>query len=187
MCAFVDLKLNRNVSMIDATQKKLREARFFAQMLGKVNRQPGLNEPEEFEFYLSGFLSAARAVTFTLQYEAKDKYDAWSPAWFSSRGPEDQALLKDMITHRNSVQKRGGAETDQDWVYIPVTETRIRMENRHPSYGFHWYGPPETPPPTFGTLVFSFKGSGCEVISACEKYLTILDSLVREFIDTYRQ
>jgi len=172
--------------MIDATQKKLREARFFAQMLGKVNRQPGCNEPEEFEFYLSGFLSAARAVTFALQYEEKDKYDAWFPAWFNNRGPEDQALLKDMITHRNSVQKRGGAETDQDWVYIPVTE--IRTENRgHPAYGFHWYGPPGTPPPTFGVRVYSFKGSGGEVISACERYLTILDSLVQEFIDTYKQ
>jgi hypothetical protein len=175
--------------MIDATQKKLREARFFAQMLGKVNRQPGGNEPEEFEFYLSAFLSAARAVTFTLQYEEKDKYDAWSPAWFSSRGLEDQALLKDMITHRNAVQKRGGTETDQDWVYIPMMPvTQIRMENReHPAYGFHWYGPTATPPPAFGTLVYSFKGSGGEVISDCERYLTILDSLVREFIDTYKQ
>ena len=172
--------------MIDATQKKLREAHFFAQMLGKVNRQPGGNEPEEFEFYLSGFLSAARAVTFALQYEEKDKYDAWFPAWFNSRRPEDQALLKDMITHRNSVQKRGGAETNQDWVYIPLTE--IRTESRvHPAYGFHWYGPPGTSPPTFGTLVYSFKGSGGEVISDCERYLTILVSLVREFIDTYKQ
>ena len=172
--------------MIDITQKKLREARFFSQMLGKASQQPVRNDPEEFGFYLSAFLSAARAVTCALQHEEKDKYDAWSPAWFNSRSPEDQTFLKDMITNRNFVQNRGGAEMDQDWEYIPVTE--IRTENReHPAYGFHWYGPPGTPPPTVGMPVYSFKGSGDEVTSACERYVTILDSLVREFIETYKK
>ena len=34
--------------MIDITQKKLREARFFSQMLGKASQQPVRNDPEEF-------------------------------------------------------------------------------------------------------------------------------------------
>lgn len=172
--------------MIDVTQKKLREARFFAEMLGKMNRQPVRNEPEQFEYYLSAFLSAARAVTWVLQHEEKDKYDAWSISWFNSRSPEDQTLLKDMITRRNFVQKRGGTETDQDWEYVPVTE--IESENHgHPAYGFHWFGPPGTPPPTVGMPVYSFKGSGDEVTSACQRYLELLDKLVREFIETYKQ
>lgn len=172
--------------MIEVTQKKLREARFFAELLGKANRQPVRNEPEQFEYYLSAFLSAARAVTWVLQHEEKDRYDAWSPAWFNSRSPEDQTLLKDMITRRNFVQKRGGTQTDEDWEYVPVTE--VEQDNQgHPAYGFHWFGPPGTPPPTVGMPVYSFKGSGEEVTSACQRYLELLDKLVREFIETYKR
>jgi hypothetical protein len=171
--------------MIDVTQKKLREARFFAQMLGKVNREPVRNEPEEFEYYLSAFLSAARSITFALQHEEKDKYDAWFPAWFNSRSPEDQTLLQDMKIHRNFVQKEGGPEMNVEWEFIPVTE--IRTENHgHPAYGFHWYGDPGTPPPTVGMPVYSFKGSGDEVTSACQRYLQLLDKLVREFIEAHK-
>lgn len=171
--------------MIDVTQKKLREARFFMHILGNANRQPVRNEPEEFEFYLSAFLSAARAVTWALQHEQKDRYDAWFPSWLNKRGEEDQAFLKAMIEHRNFVQKRGGAELNQEWEDIPVTE--IRMDNRaHPAYGFHWFGPPGTPAPTVGMPVYSFKGSGDDVISACQLYLQLLDNLVGEFIEDHK-
>ncbi|GAF68271.1 unnamed protein product, partial [marine sediment metagenome] len=47
--------------MINATQKKLREARFFLQHLNMEGRKVGCNEPEAFEFFLSAFLSAARS------------------------------------------------------------------------------------------------------------------------------
>ena len=55
--------------MIEATQKKLREARFFVRLLNQVSQEAVRNEPEAFEFYLSAFLLAARSTTFALQYE----------------------------------------------------------------------------------------------------------------------
>lgn len=62
--------------MIAATQKKLREARFF---LGFLRRRDRVTPPEreEFEFYLSAFLSAARSVTFALENEEAAKYKEW--------------------------------------------------------------------------------------------------------------
>jgi hypothetical protein len=178
--------------MIESTQKKLREARFFAQQFNRASQQPVQSEPEEAEYYLSAFLSAARAVTFALQHEEKDKYGdwrvkgSWSEKWFSGRSQEDQALLKAMVTHRNAVQKRGGPEMNQESEYFPVTE--MRTDNRqHPAYGFHWYGPPGTPAPTVGMPVYSFRGSGDEVTADCQRYLELLDNLVRDFIETYKE
>jgi hypothetical protein len=61
--------------MIDATQRKLREAQFFLRKLHEESRRLARNDPEESAFYLSAFLSAARSVTFALQAEEKEKYD----------------------------------------------------------------------------------------------------------------
>jgi hypothetical protein len=65
--------------MIPLTQKKLREAGFFLNKLSAEGQQVVRSEQESFEFYLSAFLSSARAVTFALQKEQKEKYDAWFP------------------------------------------------------------------------------------------------------------
>ena len=50
--------------MIEATQKKLREARFFLSYLETENRRAVRNEPEAFDYFMSAFVSAARSVTF---------------------------------------------------------------------------------------------------------------------------
>lgn len=172
--------------VIEATQKKLREAKFFLRMLTDASQQVVRNEPEAFEFYLSAFLSAARSVTFALQYEEKDKYDAWFPGWFGNRSEEDQRLLNFLKEQRNYVEKRGGAEVNVVWEFIPVTE--VRRDNRgHPAYGFHWFGPPGTPPPRVGLPVHSFELAGDQkhVTSAGKQYVGILEDLVRDFIQAH--
>lgn len=40
-------------------------------------RKGQLFEKEDFEFHLSAFLNAGRSVTFFLQVERKDNYDAF--------------------------------------------------------------------------------------------------------------
>jgi hypothetical protein len=60
---------------IPQTQKKLREAHFF--LARQQERARGIPAPEEFEFSLSAFLSAARSVTFALHQEKKEQYNAW--------------------------------------------------------------------------------------------------------------
>ena len=71
--------------MIPMTEMKLREAKFFFGHLHDTGRKSVRNEPEEFAFYLSAFLSAARAVTFALQFEDKPGYDTWFTPWCHKR------------------------------------------------------------------------------------------------------
>ena len=172
--------------MIEATQKKLREAEFFLRLLSHADQEVLWTEPEAFEFYLNAFLSAARSVTFALQYEEKDKYDAWFPEWFNKLSAEDRQLLGFLKRQRNHSEKRGGAEVDIDWEFIPITE--VRSDNRgHPAYGFHWFGPPGTPPPRVGVMHHSFELSGEQqkVTAACTRHAGILEKLVRDFIEAH--
>lgn len=172
--------------MIEATERKLREAQFFLVHIAAESRRAVRNEPDAFGFYLSALLSAARSVTFALQYEEKDKYDAWFPTWLGNRSAEDQELLKFLKTQRNYDQKRGGPEVAVVWEYIPVTQ--LRTESRtHPAYGFHWFGPPGTPPPTVGIPVHSFESASGEreVMATCQRYVGLLAELVRDFIQAH--
>jgi len=174
--------------VIEATQKKLREAIFFLRLLNQEGREAVHNEPEAFEFYLNAFLSAARSITFALQYEEKDKYDAWFQTWFNNRSKKDRELLNFLRDQRNYTEKRGGTDVNVILEYVSIT--RIRTDDRgHPAYGFHWFGPPGTPPPRVGLPVHFFELSGDQkkVTSACEQYVTILSELVRDFTEVHFQ
>jgi hypothetical protein len=173
--------------MIEATQKKLRETQFFAQLLLRESENVVSNEPEAFVYFLSAFLSAGRSVTFALQNEEKEKYDAWFQLWWNAQTPEDRDLMDALKLQRNVEQKQGGAKTTVEWQYIPITEVR-RDERGHPAYGIHWFAPPDTPLPQVGRLVHSFElaGSKAEVTAACKRYVDLLEKLVREFIQAHQ-
>ena len=108
--------------MIEATQKKLREARFFLSHLATENRRAVRNEPEAFDYFMSAFVSAARSVTFALQAEEKAKYEQWFPGWLAAHPEEDRKLLTLMVSQRNAEQKQGGGDRRVEWEYISVTE-----------------------------------------------------------------
>jgi hypothetical protein len=167
--------------MIDLTQDKLREAEYFCQQLNAKR-----DKPELFKYYLHAFLSSARAVTFVLQYEEKEKYDRWFPAWLQERDEKDQQLFKLMVGQRNSVEKRGGAETILTWEFIPITEITEEAKG-HPAYGFSFFAPPGTPAPSVGRAAHFFTGSSEQVTSDCKRYLSILTELVREFAAAHVQ
>ena len=59
--------------MIERTQKRLREAKFFYGRLVacKDLLGPYKNEPDAFEFYLDAFMQVARSVPWVLQSEEK--------------------------------------------------------------------------------------------------------------------
>lgn len=81
--------------MIEAAQRKLREARFFFQHLaGERHRHDAV--PEGFRFYFSAFIGAARSVTWAMKSEEPERYAAWEPLWKTlwktQLSPEDQKL-----------------------------------------------------------------------------------------------
>ena len=55
--------------MIERTQRRLRQARFFYQHL--VNARHG--DPEAFRFYFSAFIQSARSVTWALKKEERER------------------------------------------------------------------------------------------------------------------
>lgn len=87
-------------SMIPKTEMKLREAKFFFVLLHQTGQQTVRNEPEAFAFYLNAFLSAARAVTFALQFEDKANYDTWFTPWRGARTEKERELLAFMVIQR---------------------------------------------------------------------------------------
>lgn len=156
--------------MIDATRRKLREARFFLRKLREKSRCATHNEPEESAFYLSASLSAARSVTFTLQAEEKKNDDDWFPSWKTTQSQDDQELFMYLNGRRVAELHQTGAATVSpglDW--ISVTEFRLDR-NIHPAYGIHWSGMPGFEPPKIGLPILVFTGSDDErkVLQACE-------------------
>jgi hypothetical protein len=176
--------------MIPATQMKLREAKFFFALLHETGHRIVRNEPEAFAFYLNAFLSAARAVTFALQFEDKTNYDIWFTPWSKTRTEKERELMGFMRIQRNFAEKRGSPEfTADDYEWIPITEISSDAQRRHPAYGFHWFGAPWREGGQVARTVYKFaefSGDQKEVTSVCRQYLDILDALVKDFV-SWRQ
>lgn len=172
--------------MIERTKKKLREAQFFLAKLQRESQTRPPSEPEATEFYLSAFLSAARSVTFALQYEEKNKYDTWFPGWLERRTSDERKLLDFLKIQRNYAQKRGRAEVTSAWQYVPVTKARWE-QGAHPAYEVRWWGPPGTPPPEVGVLLYRFRGAGddTDVTATCDRGLGLLTGLVQAFEEAH--
>jgi hypothetical protein len=92
--------------VIEATQDKLDEARFFLSKLRQEKqRQEQLfrTDPKEFRYYVHAFLSAARSVRWVLQCEEPEKYKAWTDIWAAKDNDADKELLKLMNEQRVAV------------------------------------------------------------------------------------
>jgi len=140
---------------IPKTLKKLREARFFLAKMTKDSRSTKL-AGEDFDFYLSAFLSAGRSVTLVLQVEQQDLYDAQYGPWENRLTPQDQALMKFMNGQRVAEVHLLGADVETTVEMVPITQ--IEMEpGTDPRYSISWWGPPGVPPPEIGRKVRLFR------------------------------
>jgi hypothetical protein len=181
--------------MIEATQRKLREAQFFYRCLAESEKPlgPDGNEPEAFSFYLSAFISAARSVSWVLQNEEREKYDAWLPTWEEQLSPDERQSLRFMNERRLDTVKRSGIEATIEWEDIDIYELlkTSRLSSKifdvnmpHAAYGNHASASgPERPSVSFVRPVFHFEREGVkeEVTATCRKYLDYLERLVRDF------
>jgi hypothetical protein len=174
--------------MIENTQRKLREARFFLDYLVSESKRAVRNEPEAFTFFLSAFLGAARSVSFVLQKEEKQKYDAWFPSWKAALTSDETRLFKFMANQRTAEVKLTGAEKTSDLEQVLIRE--LPQENRsHPAYGYgvHDLSAPWTDPATVGIVVhyFTIDDSPQKVVDICALYLQLLERLVQDFINSH--
>jgi hypothetical protein len=175
--------------LIEATQDKLAEARFFLRKLqdevGKAIRQ----DPAAFGHYLSAFISAARSVPWVLQNEEKAKYDAWLPKWDDRLTNEERELLKFTNQRRVDETKRKGADTSVNWKYVSIYE--LPTEQYRMFEGSAVF-PPLTlkdarlSPPAVGFPVHSFEqGDKPNVLETCKSYLAYLEKFVEAFVKAH--
>jgi len=157
--------------------KKLREACFF---FGKMaeRAQMAFGEHEEFDFYLSAFLSAGRSIRYRLHHEQGTAYKTFWTSWKHALLPDEQRLMKFMVDDRNFEVHESGSH-------------RTELESRIPFYGSYQdkYGkvtvsaPPGTPPEEIikPTYSFTIDGQQVPVLEACHKYIELLDRLVTDY------
>lgn len=166
----------------EATRKKLREAAFFLQLLATVSKPlPMAPEAEVPEFYLSAFLSAARAVPWALQKERKADWDAWLNRWRAGLSASDVKLWGFLVDQRNKVHKEGGPELTFTLTPASLFEF-MRDIQLHGGNVFVHGRVPGTPPPTVTALVKSFTAHpGRTLAEACQPLFDLMRRLVDEF------
>ena len=174
--------------MIELTQKKLRESTFFYGLLYKES-QKTVGDTEVFEFYVSAFLSAARSVTFTLQYEANDRYQPWFNEWAKKNLDErDQSIWGFLKEQRNDSQKKGRLDIKSDITDIPFTDF-VRRYPWNSGIEFQWFGPPGHEQPrtlAIKTHTFESLSEKNEASEICLQYLKGLEKMVADFLNDHQ-
>src|SRR2546425_7540729 len=151
------------------TQKKLREARFFFDKISSHEKDFHYDS-EEFDFYVSAFLCAARSVTFFLHAENKAWYDNHFNDFMASLPADDRDLLAFMNEQRVAEVHRLGSDIQSVVNMVPLSELSLR---KTPTFKVEWSGPPGTPPPQIGRETHFFKDGATtqEVVASSKHYL----------------
>jgi hypothetical protein len=180
--------------MIEATQRKLREAHFFYRQLVTERDRTFRNEPEAFRYYFSAFLSAARSVPWVMKKEEKAKYLVWKPTWDEQLTIEERKLEKLTNELRLDEVKRAGATTIVEPEEIAIHElfsASFDLERQHPAYGMHVSAQPGVPAPSAKFLrpvhYLEDEGGKVEATAKCKQYLEYLEKLVRDFLAAHAQ
>jgi hypothetical protein len=166
--------------VIPATQRKLREAQFFYEKLVRESRKT--IRSEEFGYYYSAFLSAARAVPWVLQNEEKARYLAWNPTWEEKLTSEESKLLELTNELRLDEVKRAGAKSIVELEEVPFDVLSARPRGHFPYMQSSTL--PGATPPKIGRWVHYVdqEGGKEEVTAMCKRYLEYLEKFVQEFL-----
>ncbi len=158
-------------------RKKLREARFF---LGKMTdrEQKAFGDHEEFDFYLSAFLSAGRTVDYRLRHEQRDLYRVFRDEWDKSLSHNEQQLMKFLVDDRNFEVHESGSTRGEKKSRIPVHGTYQDKSGTVTAFA-----PVGTPPSEIIKPIYFFAASGSQasVLDCCREYIDLLERLVREY------
>ncbi len=166
------------------TRRKSVEVTFFlAQMVAETQKPEGQHNWETFGYYFSAFLSAARSVTFVLQFEDKDRYDRIFQPWHDALPQQDRDLWKTMNKFRVDEVHRTGVEVTPTTAFIPLTEVRSG-EFVPVTVDWQWLTAMMQGGPTegWGKVVlapqFNVGGQPAEVIATCQRYAALLSDLL---------
>jgi hypothetical protein len=136
--------------MIDTTQRLLSTAKFFYRQLEGEQQRPSLKEPNAFQHYFTAFVVIARCVTWMLESEQREKYDAWLPSWEATLDEKDRELLKRTNEWRRAEVHNKGVNLTAEWKEMALHEFFALYTSEHythPAYGMHMSAQPGTVQP----------------------------------------
>lgn len=175
--------------MIEATRRKLGEARFFYGHLVK-ERQHFMHDPAAFRYYFSAFIQAARSVTWRLGNEEPEKWKEWRPKWERTLSAEDKKLMAFTNTLRTAEVKHRGTDPSVELGEVTFHEL-LRSEGvepwkQHPAYAvqlFNQSAMPGVPSPTVfrPSYYFEQEDGKQEVTALCQRYLVFLEKMLNDF------
>jgi hypothetical protein len=180
--------------MIEKTQRRLRQARFFHQHLVNTRpttvnaRQPTVtpDDPEAFRFYFSAFILSARTITWAIGHEEPDKWKAWKLKWEPQLTEEERKLLKLTTDLRNAEEHRGGADLPEELEEVAVQaaiDTRPRTYwERDGLVGGSASIQIVTSKELRPAYYFKDKEGKEEITAFCERYLKFLEKTISDFI-----
>jgi hypothetical protein len=180
--------------MIERTQRRLRQARFFYQHLLNERQQTTFrHDLEAFEFYFSAFIRSARTVTWTLKNEETEKWKEWEPKWRAKRSTDEQKLLDITNEFRIDEEKKGGTNLTVELEEIAVHEllsANLGPRRQHPAnlpYEISPLGMRVAQPKTLRHAYYFTNEEGKEEVTAlCQRYLNFLEKMVRDFCEDNR-
>jgi hypothetical protein len=175
--------------MIPLTKDRLGQARFF---LGHLHDErakhahPNKPPSAHFRYYLDAFIGAARSVTWVLQSEEKEKYEAWRPSWEAQISEPEKPLLKLTNDMRTSAVKRGHVETTSrlEQVQIPRDPPDPYQIQALRAYALQLSqggGPWTMREDHFVEL----NGTEQEITAVCGQYVEFLEKLVNDFVEKH--
>jgi hypothetical protein len=175
--------------VIEATRRKLDEARFFHQHLLQERQGRGrMHDPRAFRYYFSAFIQAARNVTWALGKEEQAKWKEWEPTWRGTLNDEERKFLD--LTNKLRVDEvhRGGADMSVEWEEVALHEL-FSDTGLHPAYtmvmrrAYLGAPPPRTMRPTY---YLEDENGKQEVTALCERYMKFLEKALSDFEQGYQ-
>jgi hypothetical protein len=155
--------------MIERTQRRLRQARFFYEHLLDPPRTTTIGS-EAFLFYFSAFIQAARSVTWTLKHEETEKWKAWEPKWKARRTTGEQKLLDFRNELRTAETHRSGAnlwvELKQEALDVIHLDSRTTQATLRLNISYYFD-----------------EEQKHEVTALCRRYLELLETMVKDFCE----
>jgi len=167
---------------IEDARYKIEESEFFLGKLKSYDSSPRLEASQEFQYYFSAFLSAARSP---LQILCLGYGWQWVDRWIASASPVDQELYRVFRTLRNiSVHFRKiGPSIEVEMV--PDSEVRADPSLRRSGGFIYMPRMAGTPPTAIRVTQYNLKirGTDEKATVCCEAYL----DLVRRLVDHREQ
>src|SRR5262249_51591848 len=156
--------------MIERTQRRLRQARFFYEHLLDPPRTTTIGVSEAFQSYFNAFIQAARSVTWTLKNEEPEKWKAWEPKWRANQTSDEQELLDITNELRIDEAKKGGAN-----LYVELAQEALEIT--HPDS--------RTTQATLRLNISYYfdEEQKHEVTELCRRYLELLETMVKDFCE----